>query len=53
LILGGRSSSEDDKMIVGMARSLVKIGGEKGLKNALKLKFGRVNVNFFDENRKS
>jgi hypothetical protein len=32
-MLGGRSSSEDDKMIAGMVSSLVKIREENGLKN--------------------
>jgi hypothetical protein len=37
-MLGGRSSSEDDRMIAGMVRNLVEVREENGLKDAQKSK---------------
>jgi hypothetical protein len=53
MMLGQRSSSKEDKMIIGMVSSLVKIKEENVLKNDLEVEIRKVNVNLSDENQRN
>jgi len=53
MMLGGRSSSKEDKMITCMVSSLVKIKEENVLKNDLEVEIRKVNVNLSDENQRN
>jgi hypothetical protein len=47
LMLGGRSSSDDESIIAGMVSTLVRFREEIGLKDVQKVKIGAVLTNLF------
>jgi hypothetical protein len=49
LMLGGRSSSDDESMIACMVSNLVEVREENGPKRCSKVKIGKVNVNFSEK----